>query len=271
MPATSTWCQGPVPRIIEGYQEPAAFLSWGTLLCSGYGIIQHRDQQRLSGTPFFIFRSLDTCQRAISNAIRTKMLLSGDVEENPGPSLRGMQWNCAGLSQGKRLTLHKTLVDERIAFCLLSETRMTPGETACFSVASYQHHGIARNCKGGGVSILVREDLPVETGMAIVGRIEQVHATIHLARGTSLTVTSAYIPPKHTFTATDIDKLLTTDGAQLSLVQTLTHTRWHGIARAHQIPRVKPSHSGALTTSFWSATLVSAPGTRATTGSPPLM
>ncbi|CBH15208.1 hypothetical protein, unlikely [Trypanosoma brucei gambiense DAL972] len=105
--------------------------------CSVYGIIQHRDQQRLAGTPFFICRSLGTCQRAISSIIRTKMLLSGDVEENPGPSLRGMQWNCAGLSQGKRLALHKTLVDERIAFCLLSETRMTPGEAACFSVAGY--------------------------------------------------------------------------------------------------------------------------------------
>nr|AEL79552.1 BES15S03c [Trypanosoma brucei brucei TREU927] len=139
MPATSTWCHGPVPRIIGGSQEPAAFLSWGTLLCSGYGIIQHRDQQRLAGTPCFICRSLGTCQRAISSIIRTKMLLSGDVEENPGPSLRGMQWNCAGLSQGKRLALHKTLVDERIAFCLLSETRMTPREAACFSVAGYQH------------------------------------------------------------------------------------------------------------------------------------
>ncbi|RHW70822.1 hypothetical protein DPX39_080052100 [Trypanosoma brucei equiperdum] len=147
MPATSTWCQGPVPRIIGGSQEPAAFLSWGTLLCSDYGIIQHRDQQRLAGTPFFICRSLGTCQRAISSIIRTKMLLSGDVEENPGPSLRGMQWNCAGLSQGKKLALHKTLVDERIAFCLLSETRMTLGEAACFSVAGHQHHGIARNCK----------------------------------------------------------------------------------------------------------------------------
>ncbi|RHW73407.1 Endonuclease-reverse transcriptase [Trypanosoma brucei equiperdum] len=143
------------------------------------------------------------------------MLLSGDVEKNTGPPLRGMQWNCAGLSQGKRLALHKTLVDERIAFCLLSETRKTPGEAACFSVASYKHHGIARNCKGGGVSILVKEDLPVETGMAVVGRIEQVHATIHLARGTALTVTSAYIPPKHTFTETDLDTLLTTDAAQL--------------------------------------------------------
>ncbi|CBH11623.1 T. brucei spp.-specific protein [Trypanosoma brucei gambiense DAL972] len=80
MPATSTWCQGPVPRIIGGSQEPAAFLSWGTLLCSGYGIIQHRDQQRLAGTPFFICRSLGTCQRAISSIIRAKMLLSGDVD-----------------------------------------------------------------------------------------------------------------------------------------------------------------------------------------------
>ncbi|RHW69894.1 hypothetical protein DPX39_100171000 [Trypanosoma brucei equiperdum] len=198
------------------------------------------------------------------------MLLSGDVEENPGPSLRGMQWNCAGLSQRKRLALHKTLVDERLAFCLLSETRMTPGEAACFSVAGYQHHGIARNCKGGGVSILVRENLPVETGMAVVGRIEQVHATIHLARGTALTVTSAYILPKHTYTATYLDTLLKTDGAQLIGADANAHAlAW--IERAHQIPRVKPSHSGALTTSFWSATLVSAPGTRATTESPPLM
>ncbi|CBH09340.1 hypothetical protein, unlikely [Trypanosoma brucei gambiense DAL972] len=60
MLAPSRWCQSPVPRLIGGSQEPAAFFSWGTMLCFGYSVIQHRDQQRLSGTASFICRSLGT-------------------------------------------------------------------------------------------------------------------------------------------------------------------------------------------------------------------
>ncbi|ORC87126.1 Tbingi protein [Trypanosoma theileri] len=103
-----------------------------------------------------------------------------------------MQWNSAGLTQAKRLALHKTLVEENVTFCLLSETKLSCAEVSSFTIAGYQHHGVSRPSKGGGVSILVREDLPVEVGLTVVASIEHAHATIHMAEGLALTVASAY-------------------------------------------------------------------------------
>ncbi|ORC89309.1 BES15S03c, partial [Trypanosoma theileri] len=90
MPATSTWCQGPVLRIVGGSQEPATFFFWKTRWPLGYGVRQHRDQPCRAGAEIYPRRSWGTCRRAISSITRTRLLLSGDVEENPGPSLRGM-------------------------------------------------------------------------------------------------------------------------------------------------------------------------------------
>ncbi|ORC88352.1 BES15S03c [Trypanosoma theileri] len=61
--------------------------------------MQQRDQPRRVGAELYPRRSWGTCRRAISSITRTRLLLSGDVEENPSPSLRGLQWNSAGLTQ----------------------------------------------------------------------------------------------------------------------------------------------------------------------------
>ncbi|ORC91307.1 BES15S03c [Trypanosoma theileri] len=108
MPATSTWCHGPVLRIVGGSQGPATFFFLKTRWPLDYGDINHRGQSRRAGAEIYPRRSWGTCRRAISSIARTRLLLSGgDVEENPGPSLRGMRWNSAGLTQAKRLALHK--------------------------------------------------------------------------------------------------------------------------------------------------------------------
>ncbi|ORC85718.1 Tbingi protein [Trypanosoma theileri] len=103
-----------------------------------------------------------------------------------------MQWNSAGLTQAKRLALHKTLLEENVTFCLLSKKELSCAEVSSFTIAGYQHHGVSRPSKGGGVSILVREDLPVEVGLTVVASIEHAHVTIHMAEGLALTVASAY-------------------------------------------------------------------------------
>ncbi|ORC82255.1 Tbingi protein [Trypanosoma theileri] len=97
-----------------------------------------------------------------------------------------------GLPSTRGLLSTKTLVEENVTFCLLSEKKLSCAEVSSFTIAGYQHHGVSRPSKGGGVSILVREDLPVEVGLTVVASIEHAHATIHMSEGLALTVTSAY-------------------------------------------------------------------------------
>ncbi|KEG06120.1 hypothetical protein DQ04_15851000, partial [Trypanosoma grayi] len=216
MPATPSWHQGPVPRIVGGSQAPATFAIWKTLRCQAYSITQYESQPRPTGAQRYPCRSWGACYRAVSSIIRTKLLLSGNVEENPGPTLRGMQWNSAGLTQAKRLALGKQLYDDNITFCLLSETKMSPPEAASFGLPGFQHYGIARTCRGGGVSILIRDEIQVETGPALVAGIELAQATIHLDGGMRLTISSAFFPPVATkITSENLDRLNNTDGPQL--------------------------------------------------------
>ncbi|ORC85238.1 Tbingi protein [Trypanosoma theileri] len=192
MPVAPTWCQGPAVRILKGSEGPATFffledpLALRPRRCTAQGpAASYRAE-------IYPRRSWGTCRRAISSITRTRLLPSGVVEENPGPSLRGMQWNSAGLIQAERLAHHKTLVEENVTFCLLSEKKLSCAEVSSFTIAGYQHHGVSHPSKGGGVSILAREDLPVEVGLTVVASIEYAHATIHMSEGLALTVTSAY-------------------------------------------------------------------------------
>ncbi|ORC82019.1 BES15S03c, partial [Trypanosoma theileri] len=108
MPVTPSWCQGPELRIVGGSQGPATFFFWKTRWPLGYGVRQYRGTPRRAGAEIYPRRSWGTCRRAISSFTRTRLPLNGGgVEENPGPSLRGMQWNPAGLIQAKRLALHR--------------------------------------------------------------------------------------------------------------------------------------------------------------------
>ncbi|KEG09507.1 BES15S03c, partial [Trypanosoma grayi] len=84
MPATSSWYQGPAPRIVGGSQAPAMLATRRTLPCQPCGITKYQDPPRLAGTQCYPCRSWGACYRAVSSIIRTKLLLSGNVEENPG-------------------------------------------------------------------------------------------------------------------------------------------------------------------------------------------
>ncbi|KEG05309.1 Tbingi protein, partial [Trypanosoma grayi] len=183
MPATSSWYQGSVPRVVGGSQATATFATWRILRRQAYGITQYQDQPRLAGTQYYPCRSWGAGHRAVSSIIHTKLLLCGNAEENPSPTAKGRQWNSAGLTQDKRLALGKQLYEDNITFCLLSETKISPPEAANFGPPGFQHYGIARTCRRGRVSILIRDKIQVETGPALVAGIELAQVTIHLDAG----------------------------------------------------------------------------------------
>ncbi|KEG06318.1 Tbingi protein [Trypanosoma grayi] len=88
-------------------------------------------------------------------------------------------------------------------------------EVASFGLPGIQHYGIARTCRGGGVSILTRNGIQVETGPALVAGIELAQVTIHLDAGMKLTISSPYLPPAATkITPEDLDRLNNADGPQ---------------------------------------------------------
>ncbi|RNF04628.1 Tcoingi protein, partial [Trypanosoma conorhini] len=104
MPATSPWCQGPVPRP-GGSQEPALH----SVAVDGGGrqaIGNQRESKqhhRRSGVKERGRTLSCTCKRALRSICRLLLLINGDVEQNPGPLLRGAQWNAGGLTPPKRL------------------------------------------------------------------------------------------------------------------------------------------------------------------------
>ncbi|SCU72683.1 Endonuclease-reverse transcriptase/Reverse transcriptase (RNA-dependent DNA polymerase), putative [Trypanosoma equiperdum] len=207
MPATPSWFQGPVPRLIWGSKEPATafFVRKRTLV---QGLRHHLAMGQAASqaeTRYYQYLSLGMCRRTISSIIRAEILLSGDVEKNPGPVFRGPQWNCAGLTQGKRLALHRILIEERVSFYLLCETKFSSLEEQSLHLPLFQQYRAARNVNGGEVSILARENLPIEVGEKKVGQLEHVSATIHVSEEERLTLTPAYFPRRRS--AENLEKL----------------------------------------------------------------
>ncbi|CCD15992.1 unnamed protein product, partial [Trypanosoma congolense IL3000] len=151
-PATSTWCRGLVLRP-GGSQAPALCpvrQDGGGQEADGYqrGSMQHH---RHSGVNE-VGRILPcTCGCATLDARRILLLVSGDVERNPGPMIRGAQWNDGGLSQAKRIALERKLHEDMVLFCPLQETHQASAECAALKIGGYQHVGQARTPNEGGV------------------------------------------------------------------------------------------------------------------------
>ncbi|KAH8617433.1 hypothetical protein ERJ75_000373000 [Trypanosoma vivax] len=91
-----------------------------------------------------------TSGRATLDARRLLLLISVDVERNPGPLMRGAQWNSGGLSQATRVALVRKLCEDMVLFFLLQETRLASAECAALKIGGYQHVGQASTLHGGG-------------------------------------------------------------------------------------------------------------------------
>ncbi|KAH8604618.1 hypothetical protein ERJ75_001700200 [Trypanosoma vivax] len=154
-----------------------------------------------------------TCGRATLDARRLLLLISGDVERNPGPQIRGAQWNSGGLSQAKRVALERKLHEDMVLFCLLQETHLASAECAALKIGGYQHVGQARTPHGGGVSILVREGVGVEVGVLEKKVPERATVTLRFSANVSLTIASAHFSRRTDVSSESLDTLLGASGA----------------------------------------------------------
>ncbi|CCD20127.1 reverse transcriptase (RNA-dependent DNA polymerase) [Trypanosoma vivax Y486] len=156
-----------------------------------------------------------TCGRATLDARRLLLLISGGVERDTGPRIRGAQWNSGGLSQAKRVALERKLHEDMVLFCLLQETHLASAECAALKIGGYQHVGQARTPHGSGASILVRDGVDVEVGVLEKKVPERATVTLRFSANVSLTITSAYFRRKADVSSESLDTLL---GARGSLV-----------------------------------------------------
>ncbi|KAG8340599.1 putative retrotransposon hot spot protein (RHS) [Trypanosoma vivax] len=153
-----------------------------------------------------------TCGRATLDARRLLLLISGDVDRNPGALIRGAQLNSGGLSQAKRVDQEEGLHEDMVLFCLLKEARLASAECAALKIGGCQHVGQARTPHGGGVSILVRDRVGVEAGVLEKKVPERATAALRFSANVSLTITSAYFPRKADVSSESLDTLLGASG-----------------------------------------------------------
>ncbi|KAH8608899.1 hypothetical protein ERJ75_001260900 [Trypanosoma vivax] len=64
--------------------------------------------------------------RATLDARRLLLLIGGDVERNPGPLMRGAQWNSCGPSQSKRVALERKPNEGMVLFRALQVPGTVP-------------------------------------------------------------------------------------------------------------------------------------------------
>ncbi|KAG8341977.1 hypothetical protein TRVL_07190 [Trypanosoma vivax] len=150
------------------------------------------------------------CGRATLDARRPLLLISGEVERNPGPQIRGAQWNSGGLSQTQRVALERKLHEDMVLFCLLQETRLASAECAALKIGGYQHVGQARTPHGGGVSILVRDGVGVKVGVLDKKAPKRATVTLRFSANVSLTITSAHLSRKADVSSASMNTLLGT-------------------------------------------------------------
>ncbi|EKF39546.1 hypothetical protein MOQ_000225 [Trypanosoma cruzi marinkellei] len=164
-PAASTWCRGlalfareeakrllPARRVrtgggrrangSEGHQiEPFAWPSAGRYL-------------------YPPLNSIDACQRyacclrAVCDAQRQKLLLSGDIEQNPGP-IAVLRMNVSCLTPAKLATLMAQGADTMV----IQEAWKSSEQIASMHAGDYVLYAQSRIGKGGGVAVLVRKTL----------------------------------------------------------------------------------------------------------------
>ncbi|KAH8612797.1 hypothetical protein ERJ75_000855900 [Trypanosoma vivax] len=152
------------------------------------------------------------CGRATLDARRLLVLISGDVERNPGAQIRGAQWNSGGLPWAKRVALKRKLHEAAVLFCLLQGTRLASAECAGLKIGGCQHMWQAGTPHGGGVSILVRERVGVEVGVLEKKILETATVTLRFSANVCLKIASGHFPRKADTFSESLDTLLGASG-----------------------------------------------------------
>ncbi|ORC76609.1 putative alpha tubulin, partial [Trypanosoma theileri] len=165
-PATSTWCQGLVLSAGEEAKRPLPTRT----LWSGSRRLVFRAGRVYDGAFFglpawctFLVCFLNAIGahlrhpnrlRAISNAQRHTLLLSGDIEQNPGP-ISVLQLNVQSLTPTKLTSLLAKGAD----IIILQEIWRNSKQISALKTDPYVAYAYTRESRGGGTLIMVKKTL----------------------------------------------------------------------------------------------------------------
>ncbi|RNC32250.1 trans-sialidase, partial [Trypanosoma cruzi] len=161
-PATATWCQG---LVLFAREEAKRLLP---IRCPRRGRRRRTNGSEGHQTEPFtwlpaeryfypLLNSIGAYQRytyrlrAVCDAQRQKLLLSGDIEQNPGP-IAVLQMNVSCLTPSKLATLMAQGAD----IMAIQETWKSSEQIASMHTGDYVLYAQSRIGKGGGVAVLVR-------------------------------------------------------------------------------------------------------------------
>ncbi|PWU95548.1 putative Endonuclease-reverse transcriptase [Trypanosoma cruzi] len=161
-----------------------------------------------------LLNSVGACQRytyrlrAVCDAQRQKLLLSGDIEQNPGP-IAALQMNVSCLTPSKLATLMAQGAD----IIAIQETWKSSEQIASMHTGDYVLYAQSRIGKGGGVAVLVRKTLRSKRIPLAIPQhdtsLEVVVVQAALDQNRDLIVASAYMrpPPQVTQSFQAVSKL----------------------------------------------------------------
>ncbi|PWV02379.1 hypothetical protein C4B63_2g99 [Trypanosoma cruzi] len=130
----------------------------------------------------------------VRDAQRQKLLLSGDIEQNPGP-IAVLQMNVSCLTPSKLATLMAQGAD----IIAIQETWKSSEQIASMHTGDYVLYAQSRIGKGGGVAVLVRKTLRSKRIPPTIPQhdtsLEVVVVQVALDQNRDLIVASAYMRP----------------------------------------------------------------------------
>ena len=210
---------------------------WQYRVATGASTVYHcRGPLASVATKVYLWPPRSARMRAVRKFYSLSLLLrAGDVHPNPGPILRIAQQNILGLTPGKKVSLlHKANI-LNLDVILLQELRITEDEASRLAMPGFHCYSVARDAKGGGVAVLVRDALSsVLRAHAVSTAVE--HITVCVKAGDEIAYfTSAYFPRANRVTPASILEL-SKDSWRAHIIgadSNAHHSRWDSYANAN--------------------------------------
>ncbi|KNH08324.1 Endonuclease/exonuclease/phosphatase [Perkinsela sp. CCAP 1560/4] len=187
-------------------------------------------------TKVYVWPPRSARMRAVRKFHSLSLLLrAGDVHPNPGPILLITQQNILGLTPGKKVSLlHKANI-LNLDVILLQELRITEDEASRLALPGFHCYSVARDAKGGGVAVLVRDALSsVLRAHSVSAAVE--HITVCVKAGDEIAYfTSAYFPRANRVTPASILELSNVSWRAhiIGVDSNAHHSMWDSYAHAN--------------------------------------
>ncbi|KNH04906.1 Tcoingi protein [Perkinsela sp. CCAP 1560/4] len=210
---------------------------WQYRVATGASTVYHcRGPLASVATKVYLWPPRSARMRAVRKFHSLSLLLrAGDVHPNPGPILRIAQQNILGLTPGKKVSLlHKANI-LNLDVILLQELRITEDEASRLAMPGFHCYSVARDAKGGGVAVLVRDALSsVLRAHSVSAAVE--HITVCVKAGDEIAYfTSAYFPRANRVTPASILEL-SNDSWRAHIIgadSNAHHSMWDSYAHAN--------------------------------------